>query len=100
MANRRSFLQSTLGLGAGLFASRAVAEPTHNAHNPATQVAARGGYLGNSSASLSKLGPAGVPPVNTPVVTTDVGDLPYTMDNGVKVFELTAHVMHLEIAPN
>ncbi len=56
MANRRSFLQSTFGLGAGLFASRAVAETTHNSpHTPTSQVAARGGYQGISSGSLSKV---------------------------------------------
>ena len=57
MANRRSFLQSTFGLGAGLFAGRtAAATPPHNNGSPSpTQVAARGGYLGVSSGSLSKL---------------------------------------------
>lgn len=99
MANRRSFLQSTLGIGAGLFASRAVAASTHNSTNPVAQVGASGGYEGNSSGSLSKIdihrGSVG----NTPVVTTDVGDLPYEMDGDVKVFRLTAHVIRQQIAP-
>ncbi len=105
MANRRSFLQSTLGLGAGLFAGRAVAEPTHTSSSQLTQVAASGGYQGVSSGSLSKLdrhaGPvANTPVANTPVVTTDVGDLPYEMDGDTKVFHLTAHVFQRQIAPN
>ncbi|MBW4028980.1 MAG: copper oxidase [Acidobacteria bacterium] len=100
MANRRSFLQSSLGIGAGLFASRAVAEPTATSNNPTDQVAARGGYLGYSSGSLSKVGLRGGTVANTPVVTTDIGDLPFEMDGDVKVFRLTAHVFKRQIAPN
>ena len=100
MANRRSFLQSALGVGAGLFASRAVAEPTRTSSNPAVQDAARGGYLGDSSGSLSKLDTHSGPVQNTSVVTTDVGDLPYDMDGDVKVFRLTAHVFKRQIAPD
>lgn len=100
MANRRSFLQSTLGLGAGLFASRAVAETTHTPNNPTSQVAARGGYLGESSGSLSKVETLRGPALNAPVVTTDVGDLPFEMDDDTKVFRLTAHVFKRQIAPD
>ena len=100
MANRRSFLQGTLGIGAGLFTSRAVADPIHNSSNPTQQVAARGGYLGNSSGSLSKVDTHNGPVSNTPVITPDVGDLPFEMDGDVKVFRLTAHVFKREIAPN
>ncbi len=72
MANRRSFLQSALGLGAGLLASdKLVAQA---AREPAA--------------------------LNTPVITTDIGDLPYELDNGVKVFKLTAEVVRRQIAPN
>ena len=38
--------------------------------------------------------------VTTPVVTTEVGDLPFEMDRDVKVFRLTAHVFRQQIAPN
>ena len=100
MANRRSFLQSALGVGAGLFASRAVAEPAKSASNPTEQVAARGGYLGESSGSLSKVDYRSGAVGNTPVVTTDVGNLPFEMDGDVKVFRLTAHVFKRQIAPN
>lgn len=100
MANRRSFLQSALGLGAGLFAGRAVAEPQQPPSHPGSQVAAQGGYLGYSSGSLSKVDTHVGPVRNTPVVTTDVGDLPFEMDGRVKVFRLTAHVFKRQIAPN
>jgi hypothetical protein len=65
MANHHSFLQST---------------------------GASGGYLGVSSGSLSKVDSHRGLVRNTPVVTTDVGDLPYEMDGDVRVFRLTAHV--------
>ena len=70
MANRRTFLQSVLGVGAGLFASDKV------------------------MAAVPKA--AGV---HVPVVTTEVGDLPYTMDGEWKVFHLIAEVVKQEIAP-
>jgi hypothetical protein len=53
MANRRSFLQSTFGLGAGLFASRSVAETTHNESHTSSQAVASGGYQVTSSGSLA-----------------------------------------------
>ncbi len=100
MANRRSFLQSALGVGAGLFAGRAAAEPTHPSNNPTHQVAAQGGYRGVSSGSLSKIDTHRGSVLNTPVITTDVGDLPYEMDGDTKVFRLTAHVFKQQIAPD
>ena len=75
MSNRRSFLQRAFGLGAGLVAAPSLlAEP-----------AARQGIS---------------PAFNVPVVTTEVGDLPFTMDGGVKVFHLVAQVVRQQIAPN
>ncbi len=100
MANRRSFLQSALGLGAGLFTSRAAAESIHLTGNATTQVGASGGYGGNSSGSLSKVDTHIGSLSNIPVVTTDVGDLPFEMDGDTKVFRLTAHVFKRQIAPD
>lgn len=99
MANRRFFLQTAFGAGAGLIASRASAERTDRSTSPATQVAARGGYQGNSSGSLSKLDSSDGAVTNTPVITTDIGDLPFEMDGDIKVFRLTAHVFKRQIAP-
>jgi len=98
MANRRSFLQSALGVGVGLFASRAAAEPEPRFHRPIMQVADRGGYLGDSSGSLSRIDTRSGPVRTVAVVTTDVGDLPYELDGDVKVFRLTAHVFKRQIA--
>jgi FtsP/CotA-like multicopper oxidase with cupredoxin domain len=100
MANRRFFLQSFFGAGAGLVTGRAVSESNDNAKDHKGQVAARGGYHGNSSGSLSKVDDRTGPVKNTPVVTTDVGDLSFEMDGDTKVFRLTAHVFKRQIAPN
>jgi FtsP/CotA-like multicopper oxidase with cupredoxin domain len=101
MPNRRDFLQSTAALSAGLFAAqRATAESSAHSGNVTTQFAARGGYLGVSSDSLSKVGTQTGTLANVPVVTTDVGDLPYVMDGDTKVFRLTAHVFKQQIAPD
>ena len=73
MANRRTFLQSALGFGAGLFA-------------PSKLLAASG------KAALAHA-------ANVPVITTDVGDLPFTMDGDFKVFHLVAEVVKQAITP-
>jgi FtsP/CotA-like multicopper oxidase with cupredoxin domain len=39
------------------------------------------------------------PAFNMPVVTTDIGDMPYTMDGNTKVFHLTAEVVKQKISP-
>jgi FtsP/CotA-like multicopper oxidase with cupredoxin domain len=100
MSTRRTFLQHTATLGAGLLAvNHAEAAVTHAAHSE-SQSSSTGGYLGISSGSLSKVNRPGAPDFNTPVVTTDIGDLPYVMDGDVKVFRLTAHVFKRQIAPD
>jgi hypothetical protein len=81
MSDRRTFLQKAFGLGAGLFAAPKLFADSQN---------------GNSSRSRSTHpGPA----FNMPVVTTDIGDMPYTMDGNTKVFHLTAEVVKQQISP-
>jgi manganese oxidase len=84
MNNRRSFLQRAFGLGAGLFAAPrlfADSRDSISSHGPQGQ----GAYSG--------------PAFNMPVVTPDVGDLPYTMDGNTKVFHLVAEVVKHQINP-
>lgn len=102
MSSRRSFLQRTAALSAGLFAANrsANASSHHPGSAPASQVSSRGGYLGTASGSLSKVDERTVAPRTVPVVTTDVGDLPFEMEGDVKVFRLTAHVFKRQIAPD
>ena len=40
------------------------------------------------------------PAFNTSCITTEVGDMPFTMDGTTKVFHLTAQVLQQQIAPN
>lgn len=75
MSNRRSFLQRAFGLGAGLMTAPRFFATTPPPHHPANAH-------------------------NVPVVTTEVGDMPFTMDGGFKVFRLVAHVFKQQIAPN
>ncbi len=81
MSNRRTFIQKAFGLGAGLFAApRAFADSQSGA---------------SSRSRSTHAGPA----FNMPVVTADIGDLPYTMDGSTKVFRLIAEVVKQQISP-
>lgn len=85
MANRRSFLQSAFGLGAALFSAdrlSASTSPSAAEHLKKSRTRDRRGAS------------------HIPVVTTDIGDLPYTMDGDVKVFHLIAQVVKQQIAPD
>ncbi|MDE1161152.1 MAG: copper oxidase [Acidobacteriaceae bacterium] len=101
MSTRRTFLQRTAALGAALFAAdRPASASTHDPHAAGPQVAPKGGYLGTASGSLSKVNTHSGPFPTVPVVTTDVGDLPFEWEGDVKVFRLTAHVLKQQIAPD
>ncbi len=83
MSNRRNFLRGFLTLSAGalnvshLLAQASPAARGHKEHRSGTPVG-----------------------VSVPVQTTDVPDLPFTVDNGVKVFHLIAEPVKQQIAPN
>jgi len=72
MSDRRTFIQRTLGIGAGLFAARSLS--------------AESGQMQMSMKTNNR----SVAGHNVPVITTDVGDLEYTMDGATKVFHLIA----------
>jgi hypothetical protein len=72
MNPRRSFFKGVFGLGAGIAA-----------------------IAGAAKAQQIRSGPAITPPVLTP----DIVDLPFTMDNGVKVFNLIAEPVKQVIVP-
>jgi manganese oxidase len=72
MNPRRSFFQSILGLGAGAAALAKAAQTQHTAPTS---------------------GPA------PPVVTPDIPDLPFTLDNGMKVFKLIAEPVKQMVIP-
>src|SRR5882757_189572 len=81
MSDRRTFIQKAFGLGAGLFAAPRVFADSQN---------------GPSSRSRSTHARSAF---NMPVVTADIGDLPYTMDGKTKVFHLIAEVVKQQISP-
>jgi hypothetical protein len=96
MSNRRSFLQRALGLGARLMAAPGLFEASARADEQTH----RGPNSGSArpildSARLGRTGTA----VNIPVATPDVPDMPFTMENGVKVFHLVAEPVKQTILP-
>ncbi|MCU1293367.1 MAG: putative multicopper oxidase [Bryobacterales bacterium] len=70
MKARRTFFRNAFGLGAGIL----------------------------SASELTRGKPTAAPPVL--VQTPDVKDLPFTTDNGVKVFHLVAEPVRQQLAPN
>ncbi len=82
MSNRRSFLQRAFSLGAGLLAAPSILGET----SP-----------GNTKAIRSR---TSTPRPTASVITTEVGDMPFTLDGSVKVFHLIAQVIRQQIAPN
>ena len=83
MSTRRTFIQKAAGFGAGILAaSRLSAESTSK---PAS--------LKQRPARPSAIA------FKVPVVTTDIGDLPFTMDGNTKVFRLVAEVIRQQINP-
>lgn len=102
MNNRRSFLQRALGLGAGLTASLATTPslfadeatrrgPDSGSARPILD-AARDAVRMDSTRSGSRASIA--------VITPDVPDLPFVMENGIKVFHLIAEPVKQQILPN
>jgi manganese oxidase len=89
--NRRSFLARALGLGAGLVAAPQLFadEATH-----------RGPDSGSARPILDLARSGNGTGRNIPVTTPDVRDLPFTIENGTKVFHLIAEPVKQAILPN
>jgi hypothetical protein len=83
MSSRRNFLQRAFGLGAGLLGGSQILGASENKTIQGASADSRL-YISDS-------------PV--PVVTPDVPDLPFTIDNGVKVFHLVAEPVKQELIP-
>jgi FtsP/CotA-like multicopper oxidase with cupredoxin domain len=86
--SRRNFLRGSALLGTGLLAGKAVSaqHEQHGGHALETQ---------KKEAPAKPKPPAG----NVPVVTPDVAKLPWKMEDGVKVFHLTAEPVKREFLP-
>jgi manganese oxidase len=89
--NRRSFLARALGLSAGLVAAPQLY---------ADEATRRGPDSGSARPILELARTGGGSARNIPVTTPDVPDLPFTLDNGTKVFNLIAEPVKQSILPN
>src|SRR5579859_909825 len=87
MSNRRSFLQQALAIGAG---AGAIGAPKLFAQKGSSSAA----QIRKENRSGAHAG------FNVPVQTPDIPDVPFTADNGVKVFHLIAEPVKQQIAPN
>lgn len=87
MKSRRNFLK-VFGFGAGLAAVPKLLEAQHEQHMPAPQPRKAWGPRKSRSAA-----PSGA------VETPDVPNLPYELDNGVKVFHLVAEPVKRRLIP-
>ena len=91
MSNRRAFFTKLSSLSAGVFAGRRLV----SAQQPGMgQMDMQHGNMQHPTTNQPKS--AGSP---VPVTTLDVGDLPFTVDNGVKVFNLIAEPVKQMIVP-
>jgi manganese oxidase len=90
MSNRRTFLQRAFSAGAALCAGHRLSAQAMQMQMPA----------GPGSPAAQSKQPPTFPSFPTPVVTTEVGDLSYTMDGGTKVFHLVAEVLRQKIHPD
>jgi hypothetical protein len=90
MSNRRSFLGRALGAGAALFAVRGL-----SAQDMQMPMQMPMPMPEKKPVPQGSHGPS----VIAPVVTTEVGDLSYSVDGGAKVFHLVAEVLRQKIHP-
>jgi len=94
-ANRRDFFSRVTSLAAGLWAGKAAAQQSmeHMHMQPPPAPAAK-------PPSPPMRIPAGdIARGSTPAVTPDIPDLPFTLDNGVKVFHLVAEPVKQQVIP-
>jgi manganese oxidase len=91
---RRNFLQGAAIFGAGIFGTRAVAAQKGEQNEHENMQMPPGMNMDHSKMAMHKNGTAFLP-----VVTPDVPDLPFELDNGVKVFHLVAEPVKHEIIP-
>ncbi len=89
MADRRMFLGGAAAMVAGLFGARAAAGEEQG--GPAAKKRAR--YANGATGTKGQA-------TGVPVVTTDVGDLPFRMVDGMKEFHLIAQVVRQRISPD
>ena len=97
---RRNFLQGAALLGAGVIATRGVAEAQEQSRQDKMQTPP-GMKMDHDKMQMNepphRMSPEGAGFL--PVVTPDLPDLPFEVNNGVKVFHLVAEPVKQEIIP-
>lgn len=89
--SRRSFLKKSGLLGAGMLSGSGIVSAQHQGHtHPPPQTPAK-----KETPKKTVAAPSGIVPVETP----DVPKLPWTLDNGVKVFQVSAEVVKTQLLP-
>jgi FtsP/CotA-like multicopper oxidase with cupredoxin domain len=86
--SRRNFLRRSAFIGTGIIAGKTSASAQHEHHTQPQQTQ-------QTQPASKVVRPAGIVPVSTP----DIPMLPWTMENGVKVFHLSADVVKREFLP-
>jgi manganese oxidase len=95
---RRNFLQRSAFLGGGfLAAAKASALSQHEGHNMQPQAPKK--EAPQQRQAPTKVDKPSAPAGDVPVITPDLPKLPWKMENGVKVFRLTAEVVKRELLP-
>jgi hypothetical protein len=87
MSTRRTFIQKALSLGAGVFSASKLSPETPG--GPILHAGTKNRYTAAHDGAVFSM----------PVITTDIGDLPLTMDGNTKVFRLVAEVVKQRISP-
>jgi manganese oxidase len=98
---RRNFLQGAALWGAGVIAARGVTQAQEQSGQERTQVPP-GMKTGHDKVQMGKGSPhrpSTERAAFVPVVSPDLPDLPFEVDNGVKVFHLVAEPVKQEIIP-
>jgi len=109
-SNRRAFFTKLTSLSAGIFAGRRLlsAQQTKPTPDSMDQMDMRHGNMQHPSTPPPATNVRVTPPAKSaastshspvPVTTLDVGDLPFTIDNGIKVFNLIAEPVKQPIVP-
>src|SRR5690348_1483719 len=106
--SRREFLKKSGLIGASVLAGGGIAAAQHQGHmhpqpQPAPEPPKQEPTPEKKAAPAKKEAPKVVTPsqnsANVPVETPDVPKLPFTLDNGVKVFHLSAEVVKTTLLP-
>jgi len=98
--SRRRFFQDAAILGAGLFGLReSMKAEEPNAWPASDERHQRGATAGSSHHAQRPRVEASSPEPFVPMITPDVGDLPFEMEADVKVFQLVAEPVKKKIAP-